>query len=530
MRTGYWMRAAAASALLATAISGCGIARPQVVVATPAQSTSPPLPDLRLKSATNATAAATAIPLDDGPYRKPLAIAFPTAAHGVLLAEICDPRPGGCRVFTETSSDGGSTWSAPVVIASGPWPADGADPADLAVSTLAFANQNDGYAYGPELYVTHDGGAAWRAIAAPGQVHSVDAISQPPLLILGACVNAADCAPSRLASIEGDRVVERAAELPGPSAQLVSVDAQTAYMVGRNGMVETRDGGVTWTGRKFPASECAASLSAAAHGDLWLVCAGEPTSGMMTKDVWRSGDDGVTWRGPLPTEAYGYASNVVTAGKESAWRFGGRGQLWRTDDGGRSWHALKPVGYGDGGGTPNGFAAVGPDRAWLLDDVGPAWTGPHKLYSTSDAGHSWHVVDVLPPELPPMPPRDVTPATSVLPDGWSVGAIQSDGQASQFAGLTVANAWTTVLNGYEVEVYAGSTEATAAGEWGPVGTLVVRTIKDPQTHGEFAHFTAPELLGPWAITGVTGNVLALVAADGRRFTFDADRHVFGAPN
>jgi photosystem II stability/assembly factor-like uncharacterized protein len=333
-----------------------------------------------------------------------------------------------------------------------------------------------------------------------------------------------------LASIEGDRVVQRAAELPGPSAQLVPVDAQTAYMVGRNGMVETRDEGVTWTRRTFPASDCAASLSAAAHGDLWLVCAGEPTSGMMTKDVWRSGDDGVTWRGPLPTEAYGYASNVVTAGKESAWRFGGRGQLWRTDDGGRSWHALKPVGYGDGGGTPNGFAAVGPDRAWLLDDVGPAWTGPHKLYSTSDAGHSWHVVDVLPPELPPMPPRDVTPATSVLPDGWSVGAIQSDGQASQFAGLAIANAWTTVLNGYEVEVYAGSTEATAAGEWGPVGTLVVRTIKDPQTHGEFAHFTAPELLGPWAITGVTGSVLALVAADGRRFTFDADRLVFGSPN
>jgi len=82
---------------------------------------------------------------------------------------------GPCTAVLRTG-DAGKTWhriGAPVasVLATGPAP--------QAISRIRFATVNDGWAFGPELWATHDGGGTWTSVglggAAAGQVLDLEA-------------------------------------------------------------------------------------------------------------------------------------------------------------------------------------------------------------------------------------------------------------------------------------------------------------------------------------------------------------------
>ena len=343
---------------------------------------------------------------DNRPYGQPFAIAFPTASRGALIAMWCDPQHGDCRVFTKATADGGRTWSGPHTIESTPWPASGSTPGpwDLGVSQLAFTNANDGYAYGPHLFVTHDGGTTWTRIDTQDPVIELDAATQPPLVLEGrGCDAGLWCAHTYVSTLTADQIARTRPQPPFPATQLVRVDDRMAYASTSNSLAITRDAGSTWATVPLPKGGCVTDLSATGPNSLWLVCGNDGAAGTMRKQLWRSDDAGATWRGPKELEYLGYANHIVADSKDVAWRFGARAGLFHTTDGGESWHPEISRTYGEGGGAPSGFAVAGPDNAWILDHTGGR-SSTFTLRMTRDAGRTWRsVVLALPPSPTAIP-------------------------------------------------------------------------------------------------------------------------------
>ena len=95
---------------------------------------------------------------------EPASVTFVSADAGwVLGTGTCASGP--CAAMARTG-DGGTTWSPapapPAVVVGGP--GQGAS----GISGLRFANLQDGWAYGPNLWATHDGGTTWARVTIPG--------------------------------------------------------------------------------------------------------------------------------------------------------------------------------------------------------------------------------------------------------------------------------------------------------------------------------------------------------------------------
>jgi photosystem II stability/assembly factor-like uncharacterized protein len=97
---------------------------------------------------------------------QPVSVTFASANAGwVLGAAPC--AGGGCAAVIVRTTDGGRTWAGIPAPVSGIASSDSPQ-GPAAVRGLRFANALDGWAFGPGLFATHDGGATWRQIALPG--------------------------------------------------------------------------------------------------------------------------------------------------------------------------------------------------------------------------------------------------------------------------------------------------------------------------------------------------------------------------
>ena len=129
---------------------------PAATPATPVPSTPVPITPSPVASASGG--AGDAIPADF----QPVSVTFVSASRGwVLGAATCDGTP--CAVIVRTT-DGGLDWTripapATQVVVNG---------APSGVRALRFASALDGWAFGPDLWTTHDGGDTWHREALPG--------------------------------------------------------------------------------------------------------------------------------------------------------------------------------------------------------------------------------------------------------------------------------------------------------------------------------------------------------------------------
>ena len=118
-----------------------------------------------------------------------LSASFVSASAGWLLATPCAGQVRTCRtVVMRQTADGGRTWFAV--------PAPDAPPADIfqgsppanAVGAIVFAGGGAGWAFGPALWQTRDGGATWRKISVPGgPVRDVGVAGGRVLAVAGRC-------------------------------------------------------------------------------------------------------------------------------------------------------------------------------------------------------------------------------------------------------------------------------------------------------------------------------------------------------
>jgi photosystem II stability/assembly factor-like uncharacterized protein len=87
-------------------------------------------------------------------------LSFVDALHGWALGISCPATDGTCSLVLRATNDGGRTWRAlPAPTTAPPYRGDAGN--TVHVGSIRFADVHDGWAFGPGLYATRDGGRTW---------------------------------------------------------------------------------------------------------------------------------------------------------------------------------------------------------------------------------------------------------------------------------------------------------------------------------------------------------------------------------
>ena len=331
---------------------------------------------------------------------------------------------GTCQYLVGPTTDGGATFGPLTPVTS--WTCGNGAP----VGAMAFDDHGDGFVYGPELVVTHDGGRTWRQSTQPGSVLSVAALGLSVWMVESRCPASSPqaCQLLLFASTDGGRTWSSSSSAPpdavgnasfdGAQGQtwLVRLSQSTAYLVSnpignpQGGADEaplwlTTDGGSSWSTRSIPCVVGGLSLvlSAAPDGTLLAVCAGEPGAGMQIKSAVRSSNGGITWTDeyscfigssqPPPScvnDAFnlGYLGEIDAVSADTVYLVGDRSSLLVSHDGGATWQQVNPAMGDTSDGTQQviffdrsdglvfGFDGGNDDAPtfWSTNDGGKGWT------------------------------------------------------------------------------------------------------------------------------------------------------------
>jgi photosystem II stability/assembly factor-like uncharacterized protein len=257
------------------------------------------------------------------------------------------------------------------------------------VSQLRFADTLDGFAYGPELWVTHDGGGGWHRVRMSGHVRElaasggyVYAIVTDPSTGVGRLLRSpADTDAWSVLPAAGDALAGLWVHGLGSNPDVL---LETASKSGRGEALEvSHDGGASFVQSAAPPN-VACQFEEPGPPVVWAHCA----TGMLS-GVWRSVNGGRSFAAAgsgLPEQpnsaAFGSASQATAVV--------GYRQLYRTTDGGASWAPVGPPGI-------TWWQYLGftdPTHGVALGYVGSQRPSNERLYYTTDGGASYHLVKI----------------------------------------------------------------------------------------------------------------------------------------
>jgi photosystem II stability/assembly factor-like uncharacterized protein len=252
-------------------------------------------------------------------------------------------------------------------------------------SQIRFADLKNGFAYDPNLYATHDGGATWQPIRVDGDVSALAISGGEVYAIVGPPPGSAGQLMRSPVGQNQWTPVTAAGRVSGGLWVLgQEVLAQTASGPGYGSdLLVSTDGGASFDSVPAPSPGLPCALEAQSPPIIWAQCATGTESG-----VWRSTDYGrsfVTAHGsglpPLPNSAvFGAASdNTAVAGYN---------QLYRTDDAGTTWTPTGPSGISEW--TYIGFTDS--THGVALGYAGSVANNNQRLYYTTDGGQTYHLV------------------------------------------------------------------------------------------------------------------------------------------
>lgn len=402
----------AATAVVLVAIAGVLIARPGTGPVTGGVPLTSPTPVATAATTSAAppsptplvTPEASATPEAAGPAGGPVpagfqpgSITFTSPDDGWVLGTApCPAEP--CTSIVRTR-DGGRSWAGiPAPRATYVPVAQESDP--TGVSGLRMADPLDGWAFGPSLWSTHDGGATWRKVAVPGlgagsEVWALEAA--------GGLVHAAVYDGSghvRIASspVTGDGWQLSPVQLevgagPVPSAQMVlQGDAGWVIEVDRAVVGGARLVNGTWTAWQPPCLDVAGPAVLAARGpaDLVAVCDVGLWSTPQGEHLYVSTDGGVTFTrlaAAVPLQqVQGLTSLDAGVTLVGGYAAGGGVRLAATFDGGRTWTTVFDA--------LDGASLTDLGLTTAMQGVGIIATsdGTHSLVMTRDGGRTWTAV------------------------------------------------------------------------------------------------------------------------------------------
>lgn len=343
------------------------------------------------------TVHARGVPL---PLNSLLSLTFGDARHGWLLGTSCPPNTACTRVQIRRTYDGGHTWTHSTAPPARPgWVGT---TGSNAVRALLFLDGQLGWAYGPALYRTVDGGASWQRMLVQGETLGMVRMSGHAWALIRFCSSSRSCSLSLMALSAGSSRVTGKAIVRGISVTDASLTKQGNILwvryrtsVGRNAPGEWLErgsrAGTTWT--RF-VSPCAFSpypgILAEWSSRLWLLCSGQPAAGSQLKTLylstsaarhWTTVSGGSTRGGGVPSS--GYVSSLVASRGSDLWLTLDRGTLWKSTDGGRAWQVAVPASEANpplGNMGPVTFVSM--RRGFVLG-------GLNRLLSTGDGGRHW---------------------------------------------------------------------------------------------------------------------------------------------
>ncbi len=188
---------------------------------------------------------------------------------------------------------------------------------------------------------------------------------------------------------------------------LYMVDDKTGWAYG-GGVLRSTDGGINWrditpinsSGQRIGFSK----ITALSHQVAWVIPA--PTDAFAPKEIFRTSDGGVTWRGATiqavaltslsfinPREGWLLASFGAAAGSEAV-------KVYRSTDGGVTWISVGPLNGLPNGGNKGAITFLNSTTGWITEGM-LQYDTPY-LYLTHDSAHTWQEQTMpLPPEVTP---------------------------------------------------------------------------------------------------------------------------------
>jgi hypothetical protein len=263
---------------------------------------------------------------------------------------------------------------------------------DLSVGLrrLRFANANDGFAYGSQLWVTHNGGSSWHRVRqVPGDITDLETSSGVVYAATTVTTSGKQVIYSSPVGSDSWQPVAGLPEAAGTGGLGdITLHGKAGWIILGNRLYATQNGS-SWTKESFhcPASEGIASVGAFSTTQITLLCAGNAAAGSTSKVLYASNNGGAhfTKAGNPPSGGDGgllaepNPSHLFIATASGAtWIYG-------SNDGGRSWRTAKKI--DDGGLGWNDFAFITATQGVAVE--GMQANGNSRLWLTRTAGRSW---------------------------------------------------------------------------------------------------------------------------------------------
>jgi hypothetical protein len=319
-----------------------------------------------------------------------------------------------CTSLAGTTNYGGSWFGVSA-------PRTGAPDGSQGVGQLRFLDTDNGWAFGPQLWVTHDAGASWRPEQTHGmRVTDLETAGNRAFALFARCSGSGPAFGSTCTSVSlytSPKDSDQWQLVAGPTAGLAAAGGRAAaaslvltagrgYLLAPSG--ELLSGpltGAAWTpadaqavcapGPPGPSGQPTGALLAAGPAPaggparLVVVCANSasPAGDTEVKQLMQSGNGGTSWTSGQQAPQAGIATALAVQGNLVVLATD-RG-IYESANAGASWQLAEPGPAAAAAGA-RGFSYVGmtsPTQGVAL----PADPGLHEVFITTDAGASWQV-------------------------------------------------------------------------------------------------------------------------------------------
>jgi putative cell wall-binding protein/photosystem II stability/assembly factor-like uncharacterized protein len=329
---------------------------------------------------------------------EPASVTFVSASDGWVLGTA----PCSSAVCTSIvrTTDGGRNWVGIPAPEEQLGQAGGAD-GNQGLAGLRFADGNDGYAFGDDLWVTHDGGGTWSRASLPGtgSTYVGDLAAYNGYVYLLLLPSTSSTAAAQLyRSPVGDE--NWTSLLTVPSAEpagiglvvhgdSVWVDSPGANLTAT--LYRSTDDGTTWADSNAP---CPGALAVGPSPSyVALGCATDPGAGQATKHVYISTDGGQTFTRTASDPSRAGVSVLLAVAQQGELVMAsasGASFLYATFDGGSSWQSVLDSTTGGQAWHDLGFTT--PQQGVAVEGTPSVSGQPSQLWMTRDGGRSWQPI------------------------------------------------------------------------------------------------------------------------------------------